>query len=721
MAIRWGYSSGYLSLGIDMWYSGDPNSGSVTVTAVYYVRADGYGHNFNSTVRFSGETSGAKGYSFYSPTGGNTVKEIHRVSWQKNTAYGSPVTATTGFTTDTIWNGGKPSASASIQIPARAYQTPASPTGVSARRDSDSQITVSWSQATSAAAPVTSFAVERMSESDPVWRKVGTVGNGSARSWTDTSVVENQKYTYRVSAGNGKTSPATPSQSVATTPSAPSNVRAAKTASGDIQVSWTPTSEYQTSGFEIFDNGVSVGTVNFGQSVWVHARPSTSQTHTYRVRAVEGALKSAQSAPSQTVQLLAPPNAPRPKADDSVQSSGYARVEWTHVPVDATPQTQAKIRYRRRGSAPWSETSVNGQENSVFLLVSPGVYEWQVQTWGLYGKGQSYGASPWSALTPIVVEDRPTLSVQNAQITVHSSFLTINWTYYQAQGTPQGRATLTLVGESGFLEEKNVDGTANSFTFSTKLEDKKTYTVSILVVSSSGLESEEEQIVEVRVSFLLPPQPRILLDWSNDQGYAQVTVVNPNPGAGQSATAFNQIHRSVDGGKTWESVAGNVDIGGSVVDPECLSNGRTFYKVTAVTAQGAAAESQHTPLDVASQAIWLSGGEGFRLAVPLEYNPIHSSRSGLVNRKVYHFAGRPKGVELSGIQTEYQINISAALFDENAEYLERLKELSYQSAPFIYRDPTGRRIYCSLSHIDMSRSLSGLWTVKTQIEEVDRE
>lgn len=719
MGIRWGHSSGYLSLGIDMWYSGDPNSGSVTITAVYYVRADGYGHDFNSTLRFSGETSGARGYSFYSPTGGNTVQEVHRVSWIKSTAYGSAVTATSGFTTDTIWNGGKPSASASIQIPARAYQTPAAPTGVNARRESDSQITVSWSQSTSAAAPVTAFGIERKSVSDPVWRKVGGA-SGSARSFTDTSVRANERYTYRVWAANGRASGKTESPFVSTTPSAPVNVRATKTSNGSIEVLWDSTSTYPVSRFTIFDNGIQVGQVSAASS-WLHSQPSTSQTHTYTVRAEEDSLVSTLSAESNRVQLQAPPNAPKLQGYAHPIEPGEITFAWIHTPVDSSVQTSAKLRYRHLNSSQWIEVPIRGDANSHKLTLSAGVYEWQAQTWGAYKAGQLAGASPWSASDYLNLSDKPTVTISNVAEIVKVAFLEVRWGYFQKQQVRQAGVEVELLREgSTLLERQTVEGDLSELTLKTKLTDSGHYELRVRVKSAFSLYSEW-QIQQFRVSFPLPPQPSLLLSWSDEIGAAQLTVVNPAPTGKQANTVYNQIHRSVDAGQTWELVADRVDVGGSILDPECLSHGQTLYKVTAVTLQDAAAESQETPLVAASQAIWLSGGSGFQIAVPLEYNPLHSTRVGLVNRKVHHFAGRQKGVELSGIQTEYQINISAALFDENAEYLERLKELAYQPAPFIYRDPTGRRIYCSLSHIDMSRALTGLWTVKTQIEEIDRD
>ena len=61
------------------------------------------------------------------------------------------------------------------------------------------------------------------------------------------------------------------------------------------------------------------------------------------------------------------------------------------------------------------------------------------------------------------------------------------------------------------------------------------------------------------------------------------------------------------------------------------------------------------------------------------------------------------------------------LFDEDFPLIQRLEELSYLPAPFLYRDPMGRRVYCSVRDFTADRALSGKWSVKIEIEEVDHE
>ena len=125
-------------------------------------------------------------------------------------------------------------------------------------------------------------------------------------------------------------------------------------------------------------------------------------------------------------------------------------------------------------------------------------------------------------------------------------------------------------------------------------------------------------------------------------------------------------------------------------------------------------------IEVDSWAMWISGSSDFSMSVPLRWDPVHSCKMGLTNRKIYRFAGRKHGVELSGTHRSKSLSLSSTLFDDDWYLIQRLEELSYTPGPFLYRDPMGRVVYCSMSDVSADRALSGKWSVKLDIEEVDR-
>ena len=76
---------------------------------------------------------------------------------------------------------------------------------------------------------------------------------------------------------------------------------------------------------------------------------------------------------------------------------------------------------------------------------------------------------------------------------------------------------------------------------------------------------------------------------------------------------------------------------------------------------------------------------------------------------------------MAGRHRQKTLSLSATLFDEDFWMIQRLEELSYMAGPFLYRDPMGRRVYCSVKDFNADRALSGKWSVKLEVEEVDHE
>lgn len=731
MAIRWGTVSGRLSLGIDVSWSGNPDTGSVQVTAVYYAKADGYGHNFSSTLRFSGDAGGSKAYSFYSPTGGDTVKELHRVTTAKYTQYGQSTTATFNVHTDPIWNGGQPSVSASVQIPARAYQAPGAVSSLRETRVDDGQINLSWSITSTSAAPVHQILIDRITFGGQ-WVRVANLP-GAARSWADTTVTANQRYGYRVAGYNGKTGGIAESQGVSTTPAAPTNVTATKLPSGSILISWTRQAPYLGTGFRIYDNGTHVGTV--GQSSaenveWTHTNPSTTTAHTYTIVHTEvGGVESAHSNPSNTVQLLTRPLAPSATLQTTALA-GTVTIKWAHASVDTTAQTRAEISYQINSSN-WSSRTIYGDISEAVINVaalgtSPGTLKWKVRTWGAYLPGQNAGASPWSEVQTTYVYGAPLVGINSPAngLTVRGSQATVAWSFNQPQGQRQLMATVEVLTASGHtVSTKEVSGTATSLTV-TGLQNGQSYRVRVRAVDGNLFESNTAD-VGFSVIYPSPAKATLAVQWDDTLGCASIAPTIHLPASGETSTARLVIQRSRDNGQTWVDLVAlpttsslNVPL---VQDFECLTAGTTQYR--AVTYSADQAERLGTPISLAvkSDAIWIAGGSGFATAVPLRYDPKSAFKQGLISRKVLHFAGRPKGVELTGIQRSRKIDVSATLFDENERERALLEELAYMPGPFLLRDPLGLLIYVSLDGVDLARKPPGIWRVKFDLEEIEHE
>lgn len=1059
MAITWSAVSGYMYVGVEAWVKSGPDaSGKCVIHADYYLESAGYGHDFTSRWDWWGTGgSGSGQVSFYSPWGGTVRKKISSWDVTVQAYYGQSTNYNFGMSLGPIWNGGNPSVTATVTVPARSYGVPAAPSAVSVSRTSDSQAQVSFTVSSSSSAPVQSVGIERRSASDPTWRNLVWVDTSASGSWTDMTLKANDRYEYRAWTWNtsGYSGYQTAPDAVVSSIAAPTNVRAEKIASGDIVIRWDKA--YPGEGVvRIYDNGVRIAEVPSPSGVleYTHSNPNASVVHTYSLEQVDGGIVSPRSKDSNTVQLLAPPNAPQLLAPSGYVQTGQVTFEWQHNPVDSTVQTEASLRYRAQGAPSWTTRTLTTQ-NQLAVSLTAGSYEWQVQTKGLHS---SY--SPWSALGVFQVVDRPGVTIiapMNGQV-YETSELKVDWAFNQNQGAAQTSAEIIveLVGGAE-VARRTVSGAAASWTMPGKVLNGASYAVKIRVRSGHGLWSTWATTTII-VSFPAPPAPDASVAWDEATGTHVVTAsavapipvtrvlrnliknpkgtrLNPNnepqnwavwngvgvqhdggvrvvadgreetgthyqydyvpvsPGqwvgyavdaecqvpvagelrfypsgsdtavesprgefvsnsravvvaqcpagatrvrsvvairsgqasllesnmtgwskgkditvtggvatySGQSTNDVDRrmisgtqlrglfghriylnafitcsgdnginmgfylydrenkykaslwpsttkiffanrnhariggeytlpsvgatvdsstveeddciqcviyigetqpgpevkvhrvnlvdvdypgnealftyatllvgdtrasveeldyfdgdgmnrminghshrvewegesdnsvskatpngvtthhltVERSVDGGTTWEPAADNLPNRSTVVDREGLSYGRTLYRVTAVSNLPSQASTVVEAL-ADSDAMWISGSRGFAEAVPLEWDPKHVTSVGLVNRSVHHFAGRRLGVEMSGIHRQRKVDLSATLLDERYDLVERLEALAYESAPFLYRDPLGRRIYGSLSGVTADRAVGGKWQVSASLEEVGR-
>lgn len=721
MSTVWSASSGYMFIGVGLEWSGDPSSGHVTVTATVTACSDGYGHNWTNRWSWWGYYgSGSEGFSFSSGYGQTVYKQISQWSFSVPLEYGREKTVTIGASLGPIWNGGHPSVENTLTLPARPVVAPNAPTQVAASRVSDQQINIEWvAPASGDANPIDYFVVERRVDESDQWVVIAPVKD--VVSFADMDVAPGHKYSYRVKSDNaaGGSEYVEAERPVFTTPPAPVNVRAVKDTSGDIVVSWVNKAPYVPTRWEVYDGDklAALVTLDVEKCRWVHSSPRLDVTHQYRVVCVGGSMSSPKSEPSNVVQLLARPNAPEPTSDGLYfPADEPVTLGWRFNATDSSPQTRFKLQYalRRNGvNGPVFDQASSKQECTVGVLPQ-GAYEYWVQAWGLYAD-----PSPVSRRALFYVETRPVVSIQSPGQVVKTSFIDVSWAYSAMGGPVQTKAVVELYqGDSQLIETQVARGSQASVRLKTCLKNGMSYRVSVTAVNAHGVKSKT-----VNQTFLVeyerPPAPRVYLEWDDEVGCVRVRVVNPAPGAGKPPAVCNRVERSDDGGLSWVMLTEDLPVSGMILDYQSPSHGSVSYRVTATSDLPSSSTSVES-IDVQSWAMWIGGGADFSATVPLRWDPVHSCKMGLAQRKLHRFAGRERPVEMSGRHREKTLSLSAVLFDEDFPLIQRLEDLSYQPAPFLYRDPMGRVVYCSITSASVDRALSGKWSVKIEVEEVDQ-
>lgn len=728
MSSTWGAVSNHYRLGIEVIQtpaSITAGTSIVTLTVKVWGQSVGWGHNWTNTLSFGGAWSGSKPVQFYSPTGETVTKLLHTATVQVYPSF----TGSTARTFTASVNGyGASSVSHTHNVGRRPYSSPRPPLSPAAEYVADGRARISWRgnyDGANGSQPWDGVKILRWSTLDPQWRPI-TQLHWSVTSFEDTSAPLNAQVKYVVVSYNSSgDSVWAQAGTVNQRPAAPTNVAAAKRGS-DVIVSWSNSyPEDYVSGFKIYDNGAYIATVTNGAATsWVHQNASTSVTHRYEVAALTRSpeLESGKSLPSNTVQLLAPPLAPALKSPSGFVEKGTQVLKWVHSPVDSSEQTKAEIRYRAKGTG-WSTRTISGSTQELALSFPVGVFEWQVRTWGAYKNTSESGASSWSATSSFEAVDLPVVQLLTPTSQVRTSKLEANWSFYQAQKATQSAVQLALMQDEDPVHETTIHGNSTTFNFPITLNDGENYRLAIRVRSGHGLWSKWTfQTFSVR--FPLPPQPHCETSWDDSLGAMVLNITNPKPGANNVETVTNDVYRSVDNGQTWELVQEGCSTNTSLSDYESLSWGKTLYRIIANSSLPSSVTLQ-IEVKASSHSIWIGGRKGYSQQIRLPYNPKISFQPRLTSRKVIHFAGRKHGVELSGTGHQLTGSISSLIIEDDptakCSSASEVEHFAYETGPFLYRDQSGRRIYCSLQDVQISRNHLARWQFSAKIEEISRE
>lgn len=673
----------------------------------FLIRCNDSATNIGSPgATWSGAAGGARSGRFtWAPGGGERlIAGPFPVTTSQTVSFGIGATGTSGL-------GGPTSFSQAIK---RAL--PGAPSGLAITRVSDSQQRLNWTRN----ATYTSVVIQRTYSTGVSWsgwQQVG-VASGNAYTFTDTTTAPNRYYVYRVAGRTAAGQSAWSGQSdIYTMPAAPTGIKAERSGN-DIVVTAAGTPPFATS-YDVMDGATVVGT-----SValpWTHANPNAAVPHTYTVRAKVGSLAGAYSTPSNTVQLLTPPNAPTGLTPNGGvrASDGPVRFAWTHNPVDSSTQSAYELRYRETGATAWTTlTGTTAAFRDVEL--AEGAWQWEART-----KGSHPDFSPWSTTATVTVIARPGVAVTQPDTEWDASVLPVVWSWFQAQSRPQSGWEAQLVNADGdTVETRSGSGAATTTTFSRRVAEGEW---TVLVRAATGEVWSEWASQTFTVVFDPPAPPSIGGVWDEMQGGIEITV-SPSEDPAAVPTVAVLVERSVDDGQTWELVV-EVTEDAILLDWESLSYGVTHYRATAVTAEGATAVAE-VDVDARSGVLWLSGGAGFGVTARLPYDPGVQITAGR-ERTLKRYAGRTHPVALTGQALSRTVGISGRTFDRDeatagVEELVRIAQL--ETELFLFRDPDGRRIYGAIGDIQLPRQSStphpdgweGVWGYSLTLTEATR-
>lgn len=734
MAIVWGALSKRAQLGIDLSMSPatvGPGTSSVTLTWTIYLRTT-YAYAGTYGLQRTGTApTGTTNVTFSTSNGQTTTVQLWQGTENVSTSY-TPGAVTRSLTatlpaSGTLFDGAKPTVTRGFTIPTRPPSAPSAPTSATAAYVADNRIDVSWvrpADASNAATIWSNVRIYRRTATNSALTLVATLPGLSGTSWSDTTVTGNQAYQYEVRGSNvtgESTSAATAWAS--TTPAAPSNVTAAKNSAGNIVVTWQNNANVSALvNFELQDEETTIASPTAGATSYTHTSPNPSVTHRYRIRAIAvGSRPSSWSAYSNTVQLLAAPAAPTNLAPNGVAwpSDETLTLSWQHNPVDTTPQTAYELQHRLVGSGTWTTLSGTTALSRTLTGYSSGQsVEWRVRT-----KGAHADWSPYSAVATFSIAARPTATISSPGASVTAPSVTVTWAYFQAQSQAQSAWEVEIVEGATLIASGAGAGTTSSWASPNVLADGGSYTIRVRVRSSAGLWSSWATL-SISVDYLEPAPSDLTAQWQDGYGNVLLSATAVSDGTSPE-TVSQSIERSTDGGNTWVTLADGLGIDATLVDWQSPSAGTFHYRVKAFSALPSMAETivevtvPDTPINC---VVWISGGPGFALAYPIRHNPEIALEGGR-DRTLHDFDGRTYPVEHSSTSVPRVLSVSGSIMPDSytpstggaVSTREGLEDLFDMPGPHLYRDPTGRVMYGTVSALRWTRSPGGLGQVSFTI------
>jgi hypothetical protein len=602
--------------------------------------------------------------------------------------------------------GGPTSVTLAVTLPTLTG-TPSKPTGLTATRISDTQTRLDWDQSSPSNSQPTTNTIQQ-SVNGGAWTTVVTINDTETAT---VSTAANRKTIYRVRGNNsaGSSDWSTSSAPIYTTPAAPFEVTALKNASLDIVITFDSTVAYSEHTHELWHGTVSGGVVTWdgaalaslpsGTETYTHTAPSTLTAHIYRVRSKAGALSSAW-VESDTVALLAAPNKPTtPAMPQYADKAAALSFGWTHNSVDTTPQKSYEVAYSTNGGTTWSSAGkINSTTSSVSIPAN--VYAantsltMRVRTWGSAtgGGADGTGASPWSDLRTVTYKTAPVATITDPAngSTVNDAELRVDLGFAQAEGGTFVGAEIELVQAGVTLEELDTGNQVGN-TLATPVENDGTYTVRARVQDSWGLWSAWVSST-FDVEYLTPVTPGVAVSYLADNGYGQIYITVPEPGAEESAAETITVIREINGEQEYivRDYPTSAEI--TLLDTTPTINGTNTYRVTVTSALGAQRTTATDLVTTECRRAFLSKGAGFTTVGVFGANLEVDVALGVASQ-VIETAGRVRPIGLYGVQTSVVLKVGSWIIPNFGSTIAELEALLLVPGRACYRDASGRRVF----------------------------
>jgi|GEM_PF-6905277 len=606
---------------------------------------------------------------------------------------------------------------------------PLTPSNLVATRNSDTNISMTFTNPTTADNPYDSITVRRWDNVTNGWYTVAVI-SGSATSYTDTTVSSDRLYRYAVIGYNtlGYSPDYAYSNYIQTTPAAPSGV-VCYSSGASVIVDWTDnshnedhfyiqSSEYTGGTWQAWTNEAEVSA---GTTSWTDTSPPNIVK--YRVKALTDVYNSLSSSYSESNELtiLQAPSAPTNMSPDNIYFDATASkiFTWQHNPLDGSLQTKYSIQYKVDGGSypgtPQIDQQASGTSSHTFAadtFSNATTYKYQVKTWGAYSTGSDWSVEKtfYCAAVPVGTITSPT-----AVSDYTTSLLTMTWSFV---GNTQIEYLAKLYDSNDVLiETKSGSGDAETVNFDYLLLNNQTYTVTLQVKDNTNLWSVETN-VEFDTAFSVPPTPTFTLTKNETTGTVNIAITNPSPEGAEIEAITNNIYRSIDG-ENYDLILEDVTLNSSVTDYIPALGIPTYYIVEAVSATPTVARATYDDITLTCNGMYfLNTGSNYLTYVIFNENVELTEKS---ERKtvLQQFEGRNYPVKYQSEELAEEISF---LCDVKSEDLNDVKAMVQSLDDLFYRDYSGRWFDCAITNPNFSKQENGrIYNFRCNIIQIEKE
>ena len=457
-------------------------------------------------------------------------------------------------------NGQSTGARAYLQFTVPAL--PPSASTLSATRNSDTSVSLSWP---SASGVKESVRIERSTDGG-AYSEIASV-SGTATSYTDSSTSADHAYTYRIRYYNQKAYGAYSSTaSVTMAPAAPGSISLERADATDVDVTLANTSAVATSleWQESLDGGST-----WGASHTVSGSPVTSFTASTSGGTVLIRVRNANSVGSsdwlvsEPIVTITPPAAPTLISPTGVfnMSAGEVTFTWLHNPKDGSAQTAAQLAYSTNGGSTWTTVSKTTEQSHTITPIP-----WAAGTtvtWRVRTKGADADWGDWASSKQFTCYQVPSLAfvASNPPSTITALPIPIEVTYSDPQSVACAAATVSIQkdGRTLFTEPLAISGNtlSGSITASELLPvNGESYTVVVTARSGTSLQASANMVISV--SYTPPVEGDLGITNDPDTGYVSLIAEYTN------GVATNYMPKLKEGDYSYGGLTVTVDADGVI-------------------------------------------------------------------------------------------------------------------------------------------------------------